>query len=257
MCDVNPLDFLGASIIKSIQMKSKIFVFAALVLLILISLWQYALHYKLSQTDMACGGDWSYGVKCPFGSYCSSLGQGPLAGGICKPWLSSVFGIFEGQGKSTQTTTPVEEPSPEEWKTYTNKALGFSVRYPGAWSLPEERILSTRTEIEWDGLTITVGVVYNQSKERELSYLEVAERLSYGKEPDHISIDGHPAVYLKMRDEDLPSPKPNPYNLVVIQGEQIVYELYTMLPLEENFPKEYQEAQTCFDQVLSTFKFLD
>lgn len=56
--------------------------------------WQYNLHQKLSVTDVACGGDWTYMVKCPFGSYCRSLGQGPLAGGLCKSWLSSVFEIF-------------------------------------------------------------------------------------------------------------------------------------------------------------------
>lgn len=33
----------------------------------------------------SCGGDWSYDVECPPGTYCKDLGKGPLAGGICTP----------------------------------------------------------------------------------------------------------------------------------------------------------------------------
>lgn len=79
--------------------------------------WQYNLHQTLSQTDMACGGDWSYTVKCPPGSSCRSLGEGPLAGGVCKPWLSAVFGIFKVQKEQipapSPTPTPTPAPAPE------------------------------------------------------------------------------------------------------------------------------------------------
>lgn len=241
-------------------MKPKGFLIPTVIAFVLaapVGLWQYSLHQKLSETDMSCGGDWSYAVKCPLGSYCRSLGQGPLAGGLCKPWLSPVFEVFEVHEEPTQTTTSVEEPSSEEWGTYTNEALGFSVRYPKIWSPPKERFLSTRTDVEWDGLTISVGVFYDQGKGRELSYLEVAERLAFSKELIKTTIDGQPAVYLKMRDEDLPHPKPNPYNLVVIQKERSIYQLHASLPIEKNFPREYQEAQARFDQTLSTFKFLE
>ena len=61
----------------------------------LIVLWQYDTHQQLSKTDMSCGGDWSYNVRCPVGSYCQSLGQGPLAGGLCKPFLSPFFSMFK------------------------------------------------------------------------------------------------------------------------------------------------------------------
>jgi len=61
----------------------------------LIALWQYDTHQQLSKTDMSCGGDWSYNVRCPVGSYCQSLGQGPLAGGLCKPFLSPFFSMFK------------------------------------------------------------------------------------------------------------------------------------------------------------------
>lgn len=41
--------------------------------------------------DISCGGDWSYNVKCPLGTYCQSLNQGLMAGGICTQYLSGLF----------------------------------------------------------------------------------------------------------------------------------------------------------------------
>lgn len=37
--------------------------------------------------DINCNGDFSYKTKCPFGSFCKSLDQGPMAGGICRPFV--------------------------------------------------------------------------------------------------------------------------------------------------------------------------
>lgn len=94
-------------------MKPKILVpVVVLALATIVGLWQYNLYQKLSATDMSCGGDWSYAVKCPLGSSCRSLGQGPLAGGTCKPWLSSVFGTFRVQKEPVQTPSPTSTPTP-------------------------------------------------------------------------------------------------------------------------------------------------
>jgi hypothetical protein len=61
-----------------------------IVALMIFGLWQRGLHQKLF-AKMSCGGDWSYLNKCPYGSYCRSLKQGPLAGGLCKAWLTPLF----------------------------------------------------------------------------------------------------------------------------------------------------------------------
>lgn len=45
--------------------------------------WQFSLQRK----SISCGGDWSYSVHCPFGTYCRSLGISPGAGGLCTPFL--------------------------------------------------------------------------------------------------------------------------------------------------------------------------
>jgi len=76
--------------------KQIIFVFVMLLIFIigLFSLWQFGLYQRFSKEALSCGGDWSYNVQCPIGSYCQSMGQGPLVGGLCKPILSSLFNIF-------------------------------------------------------------------------------------------------------------------------------------------------------------------
>lgn len=208
--------------------------------------------------------DWKYISVIIFVAVISGGGVYLLQGRISARKLESserIEKILREQIKNYQIRVLDLEGESRElkkgWRPYTNEMLGFSILYPGEWSLPEERILSTKTEVEFDGLDITIGQFYDQNRGRPLSYLEVAEWLAFGKEPAHILVDGYPAVYLKIRDEDLARPKPNPYNLVVIQKGETVYQLYVMLPVERNFPEEYQEMQTQFDRIVSSFKFLE
>jgi len=49
--------------------------------------WQYTVSKSLGNKTVSCGGDFSYMMKCPVGTYCKSLGQGPGAGGICSPYV--------------------------------------------------------------------------------------------------------------------------------------------------------------------------
>ena len=53
--------------------------------------WQFFLHNQAVNQPVSCGGDWSYNVKCNTGTSCKSLGEGPLAGGVCEPYLSPLF----------------------------------------------------------------------------------------------------------------------------------------------------------------------
>ncbi|OGG20601.1 hypothetical protein A3D03_05315 [Candidatus Gottesmanbacteria bacterium RIFCSPHIGHO2_02_FULL_40_13] len=78
-------------------MKKQIILVLVLLLIFIIglfSLWQFSLYQRFSKETLSCGGDWSYNVRCPIGTYCQSLGQGPLGGGICKPLTSPIFDIF-------------------------------------------------------------------------------------------------------------------------------------------------------------------
>lgn len=55
-------------------------------------------YLQYNQSPASCGGDWNYGVKCPLGTSCRSLNKGPLAGGLCQPYLSPVFDRFFSKG---------------------------------------------------------------------------------------------------------------------------------------------------------------
>jgi len=72
--------------------------------------WQFSLQ----QNQISCGGDWSYSVRCPFGTYCRSIGRSPQAGGLCTPFLS----FFKNSVDSdtvfpipTRTTSPTVKPT--------------------------------------------------------------------------------------------------------------------------------------------------
>ena len=73
---------------------SRIWILIAIVVLIVggVFAWQYW-QFKTIPSQ-SCGGDFSYNIQCPFGTYCKSLGQGPFAGGICTSYLAPLFEAF-------------------------------------------------------------------------------------------------------------------------------------------------------------------
>ena len=141
----------------------------------------------------------------------------------------------------------------ENWQTYTDNELGFTIKYPSGWPNPEKFSYSTTKEIRFKNLSITTGVFYDQEKQRELSYTEVAERSSNGKEPVRLTIDGYPAIRVNIKEEGLA--KPSPYSLVVIQKGGRIYQIYSSFPVENEFPEEYQLRQEIFEQILNSFRF--
>lgn len=79
------------SIIKQMLSKYKKHKYLFLIIIFVVLLISTLTLYFLRQSSItgypgvSCGGDWSYDVVCPVGTYCKSLNQGPLAGGICTP----------------------------------------------------------------------------------------------------------------------------------------------------------------------------
>lgn len=130
------------------------------VLIIGFSFWQYKLARK---SYPSCGGDFSYWVKCPLGTYCGSIAKDPLrcplCGGYCKPWLTAIFRGLEnqmGQDETPPTTeTPASTPGTtsetepvvvatkippiepaeglDDWQTFTNENYGYQIKYPADW----------------------------------------------------------------------------------------------------------------------------
>ena len=76
--------------IKTVQ---KLLLLIVTILFIIVG-WQFFLYKQSVNQPVGCGGDWSYNVKCGTGTSCKSLGQGPLAGGTCEPYLSPLFDKF-------------------------------------------------------------------------------------------------------------------------------------------------------------------
>ncbi|OGY14863.1 MAG: hypothetical protein A3A58_01140 [Candidatus Blackburnbacteria bacterium RIFCSPLOWO2_01_FULL_41_27] len=83
--------------LKILKVKTKIvqklLTFIVIILLTIVAR-QFFLYKQSVNQPVGCGGDWSYNVKCGTGTSCKSLGQGPLAGGTCEPYLSPLFDKF-------------------------------------------------------------------------------------------------------------------------------------------------------------------
>lgn len=118
-----------------------IFIVVIFIPVAVFGLWQYGLHLKFSATDMSCGGDWAYMVKCPLGSYCRSLGQNPLAGGICEPWISIVFEIFSSSKERGQSPLPTVKPTVPRIPTETLPQTPIS--FPTVTVQSASKVIST------------------------------------------------------------------------------------------------------------------
>lgn len=95
-----------------------------LILIFLVfSSWQFYLSTKLINSNISCGGDWSYGTNCPIGSFCKNLGQGRLAGGICTPYLN--FSLLLSFATEKPTSAEID------WSIYSNEKtwLYFNKNY--------------------------------------------------------------------------------------------------------------------------------
>lgn len=102
----------------------RILVIALIFILGVFGFWQFNLYQKFSKETLSCGGDWSYNVRCPIGSYCQSLGQGPLAGGLCKPFLSTLFNVFsKSENEKSSQNFPSPKPLKESPSSYVAKKI--------------------------------------------------------------------------------------------------------------------------------------
>ena len=104
--------------LQNLKPEIKTFVIVALIAVAIsvagIFAWQF---WQLQETpSISCGGDFSYNVQCPLGTYCKPLRQGPLAGGTCQPYLVSFFHMFsfgKSQGESSPPLAPAPSPQPQ------------------------------------------------------------------------------------------------------------------------------------------------
>lgn len=200
----------------------------------LLSLWQYSIYQKLSKIDISCGGDWSYNVRCPIGSYCQSLGQGPLAGGLCKSSLSPLFDIFDKSRSTTPvqnlpTPIPTTESSPasQTLLMYTTENDKYSFLYKGDLQVTEEEseYYENLISIKKDKKYINSIVFYPPKANSKFDNLEedIKEGSgifdTVGLEIKHITITGQSALLFNKN----PEGGPGPVAYVKLEGRYIEF----------------------------------
>ncbi len=214
-------------------------------------LWQYNLVKNLNENKVACGGDWSYSIKCPFGSFCQPTDKRKkLIGGFCQAWLIKIYpatsqkSVFQKQGLK-DAAKQENNSGQNNWHLYQSQGMHFAVRYPPNWesAKSEMKLKNGRTWFIRTGPNDDVSINFSYSKytkrfynERQkpkdkiLSYSEViAERLKeVSKDPQFeftdINLGGRQGKKFRF----------NPYaaKMITEPKDLINYEIY--IPLESN-----------------------
>lgn len=154
-----------------------------------------------------------------------------------------------------RSTFPVERPSPSpsptptptaNWKTF--KTEDFSLRYPPEWQDPERYLQSTRVEYVFkpSNLSVVDGFYYNQDLQRPSTYEEeIAMNAKGAVGKQKITIAGMSTTkYIHKVGESTYEES------VVLKSEKETI-IWISMPLPPG------TNPTLFDQILSTFKFLD
>ncbi len=158
----------------------------------------------------------------------------------------------------------------EDWKTYKSGQMGFEIKYPSDLGVSYERISSTGTEvyfyksfqvagekINYIIMSIDVGSYYSQELMREYTLDEwINENFLPLKEGESkktivFGVDNYKGIKI----EAVGIIKLIPY--VFIQKDKNIYEITGNVPsLNAEIPKDY-DPNEIYNQMLSTFKFLD
>jgi hypothetical protein len=157
------------------------------------------------------------------------------------------------------------------WKVYTNKKLGFSLKYPNSWNYTKES--PNATDQEPAGVTIaennTTGVMSIEIDKGSLlkgenDFLKIQE---FSKPNTDISgviktrlpdttVDG--LVGYVDKQEYIYSNNAIKYILIAsVQKNTDYWEMLFTVPFGNNTDKEFQSRKTTFDLILLTFKFLN
>jgi hypothetical protein len=177
-----------------------------------------------------------------------------IGGGVYYLGTKNTSTPAQNQIAATPTPSHLKEPA-SNWKTYTNTQYGYSIKYPANANFSEE----TFTQSQFYGKSlgaIHIGIpAKNPNKESPTSKIVnvyiwnsstdqplYSAAMKHGK---YIDIGNYKALY------DVPLREAGPeQKIYYIQGPNKFYEISQddLLPLEES---------SIFDQILSTFKFLD
>lgn len=173
-------------------------------------------------------------------------------------FLSGFFAISYLTIKKTQTQEAQNQTNIDtsNWKTYTNDLYGFSFKYPQNW-------ISNRGGIYGDLLLsfdvlptpypnaefapyINMGVIKNPNNLSTLDYLTTTEPIYNQADFTNLTIDGFNAVRGPLGGATLND------NVFVSKNGYLYH-----IRLDHSTRKEVDIPNSTFDQILSTFKFIN
>lgn len=151
------------------------------------------------------------------------------------------------------TAQPPKDTESDSMKTYSNDVFGFSMMYPARFGDPKETLFGTRTEIHftgYNGLSLAAGVVYDQSKGRNLTISEIADGYLNASDFRNVQIEGtsiagRPAVKVTYQ---APGGKPSNYDVYIAIHPQSQEE-YLLIS------GDYTVSSEGFNHLLNTVKF--
>ena len=166
----------------------------------------------------------------------------------------------------SQATPPAQQSSPTtdetaDWKTYTSKDLGFSIKYPSNWEEPTE--ITETTTILSGNYNNSGDIAVEIDKEMEadsfygdLSEMEINKTVPRVGSPTtntdtrlpNTTVDGYTGLVLL---STLKTKNSLDYNVFVKRGG------YTYRLIVSGNEEKQQELKVFFQTVASTFKFLD
>ncbi len=154
---------------------------------------------------------------------------------------------------TTSSTPSAQKDETADWKTYTNKTLGFSVKYPSNWSVMEDN----SSTIEFKGDKSWVAVINDNPNSNSYSYISTLDINvpihnedfnSTSTRLTDILVDGHKGVRLRT------VPNEGSYANHTLSIE--VGQNYSIV-VEHSAKEVFDESVKILDLMLPTFKFLD
>jgi len=211
---------------------------------------------------------------------------------ITLPFIGFMLGIRYQEMIGLQTkqeeiivfVKPSPTPTPEnisEWKTYTNEKYGFSLKHPKFLSLKEKQgisfvdnssnidgiilsgtfsgtnftntVLTIDLSLEINPNSLTIKNWINNLKEKEIKCRNNGCTIfdyirGFSSEDKNITIDGRNAIA-----KDLTGISLSENLFVTLKPNKILW----IKRYYNSFPEIEKEEKIIFDQILSTFKFLD
>lgn len=153
--------------------------------------------------------------------------------------------MFYQQSIFPINASPITDPT-ANWKTYTNNEFLF--KYPPYWSDPIRNDLSTRYDLDFNTtLFITSGIFYSQDEQRELTLKEYLTKFNRVAEDTFLDkLSGKRFSYQTVDSKQ---------EIDVVVAESL--SSFHIFVITFKYDSDDMDALKKFDQILSTFKFLD